>query len=482
MKRMIRFSPVLVILLAACGARAADRPNVLFLFADDLARDGVHAFGGKDVKTPNLDRLAARGTMFTEAHNMGAWHGAVCVASRAMLLTGRSVWHAKAVAGKKALAEENAAGRMWPAMMKAAGYKTCMTGKWHNEIDPAACFDVVRIPRVAGMPSTVKAAYGRPPAGGEDAWDPTDESLGGYWEGGRHWTEVAAETAIGFVQEGSAAGQPYFAYVAFNAPHDPRQSPQDFLDLYKTGDLAVPENFLPVYPWRDQIGMGPSLRDEALAPFPRTPHVVQVHRREYYALISHLDAWIGKILDAVEKSGQADNTFIIFTADHGLALGRHGFLGKQSLYEHSTTAPFILAGPGVPVGKTVNTPSYLQDAMPTALEIAGAKAPEFVEFRSLLPDLKPDVPKPPPASTVIYGTDLNRQRSVTSDGWKLLAYPKVPVLRLYHLAEDPLEMKDLASGPEQAERLKKLFALLGSEQKRLGDPVDLTPYFPGMSR
>lgn len=430
------------------------RPNVLFLFADDLACDGVHAFGGKDVKTPNLDKLAARGAMFTEAHNMGAWNGAVCIASRAMLITGRTLWHAKAVAGKTELAAENAAGRLWPGMMKAAGYQTFMTGKWHNEIAPEACFDIVRVPRVGGMPATVKSSYNRPPSdSAEDVWNPADPSLGGYWQGGRHWSEVAAETTIGFIQEHATSSQtrnipqtpnpkpepssqtsapavsqePYFAYVAFNAPHDPRQSPQEFLDLYKTDDITVPENFLPVYPFRDAIGMGPDLRDEALAPFPRTPHAVQVHRREYYALISHLDAWVGKILEAVEKSGEAGNTLIIFTADHGLALGRHGFMGKQSLYEHSTKVPLILAGPSIPTGAKVAAPIYLQDAMATALEAARAPKPEHVEFQSLLPFLKPgttDAPAAATGRTAIYGSDLDRQRSITTDGWKLIAYPK----------------------------------------------------------
>ncbi|RYG75515.1 DUF229 domain-containing protein [bacterium] len=457
------------------------RPNVLFLFADDLACDGVHAFGGLDVKTPNLDRLAARGTIFTDAHNMGAWNGAVCIASRAMLLTGRSLWHARAVAGRAELEAENTAGRLWPGMMRAAGYRTFMAGKWHNEIAPDACFDVVRAPRVMGMPGTVKSSYNRPPAdGGEDVWSPTDTSLGGYWQGGRHWTEVTAETAVGFIHEataGAAAGQtqsPYFAYVAFNAPHDPRQSPQEFLDLYKTENITVPENFLPEYPWRNEVGQGPDLRDEALAAFPRTPHAVQVHRQEYYALISHLDAWVGKILEAVEKSGQADNTLIIFTADHGLALGRHGFMGKQSLYDHSTRVPLILSGPGVPAGGRVQAPVYFQDTMATALEAAGAAKTDHVEFHSLLPLLQPDAAQAKDKGRkAIYGSDPERQRSITVDGWKLLVYPTARVLRLYHLAGDPLEMKDLAADPEQKDRMASLFQALRDEQAALDDPLDL---------
>lgn len=451
------------------------RPNILFLFADDLAVDGVRALGGKEVETPNLDRLAARGTVFTHAYNMGSWNGAVCIASRAMLMTGRSVWRAKAVSGKKALAAEQAAGRLWPGMMAAAGYRTSMTGKWHNEIDPALCFDRVKHVR-GGMAKDRTEGYHRPLEGAVDSWNPADPAMGGFWEGGRHWTEVAAADAMGFVKEGRTLEKPWFAYVAFNAPHDPRQSPQAFLDKYPADRMTVPENFLPLYPYREELGLGQGLRDEKLAPFPRTPHAIQVHRREYYALVTHLDLWIGKILDELEKSGQAERTWICFTADHGLALGRHGFMGKQSLYEHSTSVPFVLAGPGVEAGRKMTDPIYLQDAMPTLLEVAGAAIPAHVDFKSLLPLLQRD--RAAKGRQVIYGTDLNKQRSVTQAGWKLLAYPPVKVLRLYHVAEDPLEMKDLAGDPARAGKLKELWAVLRAEQARLGDALDLSAAFP----
>ncbi len=386
------------------------------------------------------------------------------------------LWLVTGLAGQAA---ERAAGRLWPGMMAAAGYRTSMTGKWHNEIDPAKCFEEVRGVHWRGMPQDRKEGYNRPLEGVEDTWNPADPSLGGYWEGGRHWTEVAAEHAMDFVREGKAQEKPWFAYVAFNAPHDPRQSPQEFLDRYPADRVTVPENFLPLYPYRDEIGLGKSLRDEALAPFPRTPRIVKVHRREYYALVSHLDFWIGKILEELEKSGQAENTLIIFTSDHGLALGRHGLLGKQSLYEHSTSVPLMVSGPGVAAGERIAAPVYLQDTMPTVLEIAGAPVPPQVDFRSLLPMLRHD-----PAAAgreVIYGTDLKKQRAVTTGGWKLLAYPQAKVLRLYHVAEDPLEQKDRAGEEAQAGKVRELFAVLRAEQERQGDPLDLKEAFPDMT-
>jgi arylsulfatase A-like enzyme len=456
--------------MEAAEPRGADRPDILFLFADDLTYEAVRCFGHADIDTPHLDRLAARGTVFSHAYNMGSWSGAVCVASRTMLVTGRSVWDARRV--YDATDAERKAGVLWPQLLRAAGYRTFMTGKWHVQTDAAGCFDVVRHVR-PGMPDDTPSAYERPPATGDDLWSPADPALGGYWEGGRHWSEVTADDCIDFLKDAADSDEPAFFYVAFNAPHDPRQAPQVFLDRYPLERIPLPEPFLPEYPHAEAMAAGPALRDERLAPFPRTERAVKVHRREYYAIISHLDAQIGKILDALDASGRADRTWIFFTADHGLAVGHHGLLGKQNPYDHSVRVPFIVAGPGVPSGRTDPTPIYLQDVMPTTLELAAADRPEHVYFQSLLPRLlgtDAELPAPYPA---IYGSYLDRQRSITKDGWKLIAYPRAGVLRLYDLAADPQETVDLAGRPEHAVRQSQLFEDLLTLQRELGDSLDL---------
>jgi len=456
---------------AAEQTAAGSRPNMLFLFADDMTYEAVRACGQTDIETPNLDRLAARGTSFSHAYNMGSWSGAVCVASRTMLITGRSVWDANRI--YQATDKERQAGVLWPQLLKAAGYRTFMTGKWHIRTDAGKCFDVARHVR-PGMPRTVAASYNRPPATGSDPWSPTDTSLGGFWEGGRHWSEVTADDAIEFLGQASRGSAPAFFYIAFNAPHDPRQSPQEYLDRYPVERIALPEPFLPEYPHAAAIGAGRGLRDEKLAPFPRTERAVKVHRREYYALVTHLDDQIGRILDALEASGQAENTWIFFTADHGLAVGHHGLLGKQNQYDHSIRVPFMVVGPGVDAGRTDATPIYLQDVMPTTLELAGAERPDHVFFKSLLPRLAGITDKPPTAPYAsIYGSYLGLQRSVTHGGWKLIVYPKAGVFRLYHLANDPQETVDLAGRPEHAERLRELRDRLVGLQRDLGDTVTL---------
>ena len=462
---------------ALCGVslhvHAAKKPNVLFLFADDQCFETIRAFGHTDIDTPNLDRLVARGTTFTRAYNMGSWSGAVCVASRTMLITGRSVWNAESI--YKTTDQERQAGVLWPQLMSQAGYRTYFTGKWHIQTDAAKCFDVARHIR-AGMPKDTPNSYNRPPATGADSWSPYDTSLGGFWEGGKHWSEVAADDAVDFLGEAKQQAKPFFMYIAFNAPHDPRQSPKEYVDKYPLSRIAVPKNFLPEYPHKDAIGCGPSLRDEKLGPFPRTEQAVKVHRQEYYALITHLDAQIGRILDALDRSGQADNTWIFFTADHGLALGHHGLFGKQNMYDDSVRVPFIVAGPGVAKNRRHAAAIYLQDAMATALDLAAAPKPAHVFFHSLRPLL--DGKQKQSSYESVYGGYLELQRAITHDGWKLIAYPKAGVVRLYHLAKDPLEMTDLAADPKHAQQKRELFTRLVALQKSLADKVDLAAVFP----
>ena len=471
---MIRFH---ILCLAVCAvvyfshlvkrANADERPNILFVFADDQCFDTINALGNNEVETPHLDRLARRGTTFTHAYNMGSWSGAVCVASRTMLNSGRFVWDANAIYGKSEREREE--GRWWGEIMKSAGYRTYMTGKWHCRAKAEASFDVVRDVR-PGMPKDVKLGYNRPIEGQLDPWSPSDPKFGGFWEGGTHWSEVVANHADDFLQQAAKESEPFFMYLAFNATHDPRQSPAEFIEKYPVDDVLVPRNFQPLYPFAETIGCGKSLRDERLAPFPRTKYAVRVHRQEYYAILTHMDEMIGRIFDSLEESGKADNTWIFFTADHGLAVGQHGLLGKQNMYDHSVRVPFIVAGPAVDANKRINDPVYLQDVMPTTLELAKVEKPEHVQFNSVLPMLDGG----PSPYEEIYGAYLDKQRSIRTDHYKLIVYPKAEVVRLYDVQQDPLEINDLAGEPGMRSIVKDLFARLVSVQQELKDKLDLT--------
>ncbi|MEO1619309.1 MAG: sulfatase-like hydrolase/transferase [Planctomycetota bacterium] len=455
-------------------AQEKARPNIVFLFADDQCFDTIAAFGNDEIETPNLDRIAKRATTFTHAYNMGSWSGAVCVASRMMLNSGRFVWDAQAV--YQTAEQERQQGRWWSEYMKSAGYRTYMTGKWHCRANAQKAFDVARDVR-GGMPKQTPTGYNRPmvdPESGElmDPWSPSDPKFGGFWEGGTHWSEVVANHSVDFLEEASKREEPFFMYLAFNAPHDPRQSPAEYVAKYPLDKIRVPENFQPEYPYAEEMASGRKLRDEKLAPFPRTPQAVKTHRQEYYAIITHMDAMIGRILEAVEATGKEDNTWIFFSADHGLACGQHGLMGKQNLYDHSVRVPLMVIGPDVPANEKIDEPVYLQDIMPTTLQLAGVNRPEHVQFQSLLPLLDGNESE----YGSIYGAYLNRQRSIRTDKFKLIAYPEASVLRLYDVAEDPMEMNDLAGQPELQAKKKELFEKLKSLQESLSDKTSLGPF------
>jgi len=310
-------------------------------------------------------------------------------------------------------------------------------------------FDVTGTVR-GGMPNQTDERYDRKFIEGEpDTWSPYDKSKDGYWKGGKHWSEVLGDEALGFIEKAKNDEDPFFMYVAFNAPHDPRQSPKEYVDMYPVENISIPESFLPEYPYCEEAGSGHKLRDERLAPFPRTEYSIKVNRQEYYAIISHMDAQIGRILDALEASGKAANTYIIFTADHGLALGDHGFVGKQNMYDRSVRVPFFIAGPNIEGGIIIDEKIYLQDAMATSLDIAGSAALENVDFNSLLPFCEGKSNK---GYDAVYGAYVGNQRMIRTDQYKMIIYPTANKVRLYDIQNN---LADELQFAEVLEQLRK---------------------------
>ena len=263
-------------------------------------------------------------------------------------------------------------------------------------------------------------------------------------------------------------------YVAFNAPHDPRQSPREFVDMYPLENISLPANYLPEYPYKDSMGCSATLRDEKLAPFPRTEYAIKVHRQEYYAIISHMDRQIGRILDHLEKTGQAENTYIFFSADHGLAVGQHGLMGKQNMYDHSLRPPMLVVGPDVPKNQRKDMPVYLQDIMATTLEYAGGKVPEWVEFHSLKSFISGESNQS--AYPGVYGAYMDLQRMIRVDDYKLVVYPKAGVVRLFDLSNDPEERFDLAHSANRREQIISMFGQLEKLQEEMGDTLNLRDF------
>ena len=464
----------------AAKADNGEQPNFVFIFADDQDFEALRALGNSEIHTPNLDRLVQGGTTFTHAYNMGSWSPAVCVPARTMLMTGMTLWNAQQEhqdgLGENFVEQD----RFWPQLLERAGYDTYMTGKWHVSADAEQAFTYARnirpgMPNV--FPNNTPEGYDRPIEGEEDPWSPWDPEFGGFWEGGTHWSEVLADDAKDFLAQAGERDTPFFMYLAFNAPHDPRQSPEAYVNKYPLDQVEVPGNFKAEYPHNEAIGSGRNLRDERLAPFPRTEYAVQVHRQEYYAIISHMDTQIGRILDALEATGKGGDTYVVFTADHGLAVGQHGLMGKQNLYDHSVRVPFVIKGPDIPAGHRVETPIYLQDIVPSTLELAGEAIPDHVQFESFISLIHDDADT---GRGAVYGAYLDLQRMVTHNGHKLLLYPEAGVKRLFDLNADPLEINDLADEPESEPIMRELFAVLRDLQQDLNDPLDLAEAFPDL--
>jgi arylsulfatase A-like enzyme len=213
------------------------------------------------------------------------------------------------------------------------------------------------------------------------------------------------------------------------------------------------------------------VRDEKLAAKPRLPAEIRRHIAEYYAMISHLDYEIGRILDALRSTGEYENTIIILAGDNGLAIGRHGLMGKQSLYEHSVRVPLILRGPGVPSGEVRDTLCYLLDIYPTLCEFTGGTPPASVEGKSLRGALDDPALRVRDHLPLAYGTV---QRGVRNDRYKLIEY----VVRgerhtqLFDLAHDPDELINLAGRKDMADVIRSMRQLMQGWRKDLADPAD----------
>ncbi|MCX6928377.1 MAG: sulfatase-like hydrolase/transferase, partial [Verrucomicrobia bacterium] len=287
---------------------------------------------------------------------------------------------------------------------------------------------------------------------------------------GEHSVKLFADAAIEFIQRAKTV-KPWLCYFAPNCPHDPRLAPSSYHDYYNLHKPPAPPNFLPVHPFDNGEMV---IRDEQLAPWPRTPEIVRQHLADYYSYITFMDDEIGRILSALKDSGQYDNTIIVFSSDNGLAIGSHGLFGKQNLYEHATHEPLIFVGPGIPKGKQSNAFCYLFDVFPTLGELAGVSAPKGSEGASLAPVIAGKAA----GHDAIFTAYRNLQRAVRDDRWKLIVYPQINKTQLFDLQNDPAEMNDLACDPAQAGQLQRLTVLLKSCQQKYGDRQALTTNSP----
>jgi len=455
------------------GKHASRRPNILFLFTDDQRFNTICALGNREIVTPTMDYIVGNGTSFTRSYIMGGTCPAVCMPSRAMLMTGKTLFHLEK--SGETIPEDHT---LMPELFRDHGYTSFGTGKWHNSPSSyARSFTAGGQIFFGGMddhwnvPACDFDPTGSYPQPQEYPWDPGYGEIEhiqkrfDHIERGIHSTELFANEARKFLLDYSN-NDPFFMYVSFMAPHDPRTMPQRFLNLYDRERIELPPNFAPAHPF-DNGEL--SVRDELLADFPRDPEEVKRHLAEYYAMISHLDFEIGRILDALRASGQFENTIIVLSGDNGLALGSHGLMGKQNNYDHSVHVPLLMMGPGIPKGERRDTFCYLIDIYPTLCQMAGVDVAESVEGKSLVSVLTSRSPSTIYSSLAFAYKDV--QRSVMADRYKLIEYVVEGKrhTQLFDHAKDPFEITNLATETGYKSKISEMRQLLRQWRDKIDD-------------
>ena len=464
----------LLFCLTAAMAGAAGKPNVLFLFTDDQRADTVHALGNERIKTPNIDRLVKQGLSFNNAYIMGATCKAVCTPSRACLFSGRTLWNLESQSLWDFAIPERY--RTMTQVFLESGYTTFATGK--NDPGFGKNDHFLRSFNAGdnlyyrgghrGQDRTPLFSFPKNGKPSKDDRKPSD---------GRFNADLFADACVAFLKTRKGVQEPFFAYVPFMTPHDPLNCPDEYMEMYEAGDMKLPANFMPEHPFDAGVH---KIRDEKLMKRPMTEDKLLARLAKYYALMTHTDAQIGRILDALEASGHADNTIIVYSSDNGLALGSHGLTGKQNVYEHSVKVPLVMSGPGIPKGQRRDQLCYIYDIYPTLCELAGVAVPDTVQYKSLKPVIGSADAK---HRDKLYFSFMQWQRSVRDKQYKLIEFcvDDKRTTRLYDLKNDPAELNNLASDGGMKPVLTRMRALLESERKRLHDGTSEAAHLQKMS-
>ena len=472
--RLMLIAFTTIIVFCGCNEKEIKRPNFLFVLVDDQSAYDLKLYEASSIlETPNIDRLAAEGMVFDGARHMGSMNGAVCTPSRHMIMSGRTVWHLPHSAGyKKRILPDSLELQTMGAVFNRAGYNTMRTCKKGNSYQLAnEQFTVVH--------------------------DATKR--GGTEETGSAWH---AKQVLNYLnkREENQENDPFFIYFGFSHPHDVRDGTPELLAKYGSTNHKdqnslppanpkqpqVPANYLPSHPF---FHGHVKLRDEERVPGVWKNRDVQTIRNEQgrkFALSEHIEFQMGQVLDKLESMGELDNTYIVYTADHGIAIGRHGLMGKQNLYEHCWKVPFIVKGPGIEAGKRVQGNVYLLDLLPTFCDLAGVEIPETVMGKSFKPVLTGEKET---IRDVMYGVYCGGtkpgMRSVQKGDWKLIKYDlmngSIRETQLFNLAKNPYEYlpehgktgemeTDLAENPKYANKLAEMEALLLEQMIKHDDP------------
>ena len=470
---------LLFVTLVFAPALLAKKPNFLFILVDDQSPFDLKIYNPKSpLETPNIDSLAKEGLVFDGSYHMGSWSGAVCTCSRTMIMTGQSVWHipknSKKNPKKQVPRGAQPEIQTLPRVFNRAGYETMRTCKRGNSYSLAnKQFQIVKDATKRGG---------------------TDET-GSHWHGQQVMDYLTD-------REAKKTEDPFLIYFGFSHPHDERNGKPELLAKYGAKNHRdknsipalhpkqppLPINYLEKHPFPHGH---PGLRDEVKVPGVwenRDEATIRNELGREFACSENIDIQIGRVLKQLEAMGELENTYIIYTSDHGMAIGRHGLQGKQNLYEHTWRVPFIIKGPGVKKGR-VQGNIYLMDSLATLCDLAGIKTPETNEGISFKPVLTGEKTIIRDTLFGVYaGGTKPGMRSVRKGDWKLVKFDvldgAVRETQLFNLKENPNEylqqhgkqnpkLVDLAEDPAHAAKLAEMEALLKDEMVRLHDPYPL---------
>ena len=470
---------------------AEKKPNFLFIIVDDQSPLDLKIYNPRSIlDTPNIDRLAKQGMVLDVAHHMGAWVGGVCTPSRHMVMLGRTVWHVPDKPGRimnphvtdPKRVPPDLAQYSLPAVFNRAGYDTMRTCKNGNSYEAANKLFTVR-------------------------HDGTRR--GGTDEKGSHWH---GEQVMNYLmdREKSKDTDPFLIYYGFSHPHDVRDGKPELLKKYgavnhldpnilppaNPSQPPLPVNWLPEHPFdhghttvRDEVGVKGVWKK-------RDERTIRNEMGREFACSENIDVQIGRVLRKLEEMGELDHTYVIYTADHGMAIGRHGLQGKQNLYEHTWRIPFIVKGPRIEQGSRVPGNIYLLDVLATLCDLAEIDIPKTSEGKSFKPVLMGVKKKVRDALYGVYcGGGRPGSRCVKKGDWKLTQYEVtktgVKHTQLFNLKENPHEFirkhhdpkvvamtgvkptkkqVNLAGDPDFADKLKEMEVLLLNEMRRHDDP------------
>jgi choline-sulfatase len=434
--------------------------NTLFIFSDQHTRRAMSCMDHAVVKTPHLDRLAERGTLF----RAGYTNGPICVPARASLATGRYVHDIEKWDNCKPYFGEEPS---WGHRLADAGHRAVSIGKLHYRSEKDASgftpehlpmhvlygqgmlFTICRDP----MPVSKKFAHLVHKSGeGESTYTQYDH-------------RITERTLQWLKEEGASSDKPWGLFVSLVCPHPPWNAPADFYKQYPLEDIDLPLAYTvkerPMHPgledYRHFFGVRDEFDEETLR------RVIA----SYYGMITYLDDNIGKLIAGLEKLGLTDSTRIIYASDHGESMGQKGMFSKCNMFEESVGVPMIMAGPDVPVGKVVDTPTQLLDVFPTILQSTGVTP---TDEDSVLPGTSLlDIAQGQKPERIVFSEQHSAGAKsavymVRSDDYKYVRYMEDYPPQLYDLKSDPMELNDLAGDPAYSEVLAryetKLHALM----------------------